>query len=121
MLRVTVIVEELTEVVTEGEVFPWAIHRLMNSEYITGKFLWIVFFGWLMVIELMILAALYVLGFLLAFAFSCVPILNIFLLIDSIVNDEDVFETVLCVIGILIDIAALIVGLVGHFNGWFAH
>lgn len=102
------IYEEVVDDSREWCIPPVALRCLARRESAVGVFFCILFLWWLMIPELMFMAILYVIGFIIYIALCLVPILNICILIDSW-RDESNFGVVLSIIGIIIDIIVAII------------
>ena len=115
-MRVFEIIVGINEYTIEDEdnTFPFAINLFRRCDSYTGKFFCLLFLGWLMLPELCLLGLVYIFAFLFAFVISCIPILNIFLLFDSL-SEDDTLSVVMCFIGILIDVVVIVAGLIMYF------
>ena len=106
------LVVDLGEVVLDEEnKFPWAINWFRRSDSAVGKFFIVLFLGWLMIIEAILLGILFAITFVFGCILCCVPILNICILVDAI-RDGDVLSIIGSILGLILDIVVIIVLLV---------
>ena len=106
------LVVDLGEVVLDEEnKFPWAINWFRRSDSAVGKFFIVLFLGWLMIIEAILLGILFAITFVFGCILCCVPILNICILVDAI-RDGDVLSIIGSILGLIL---YSIIGLLSFF------